>query len=202
MKLYGTLTSPYARLTRIVLLEKALSDRVELIWTKTRVADDPILGKHPSGRVPLLMLADGTVLEDTPVIVDYFDALKPPAQFQHSTSRQDWRYRGLEATARAMIDGVSVWVREVGRPMGEQSPGIIDHESRRAFRLADHFETLTEDPVLTGPLTMAQIYLFGALDIERRLPSFKWRDGRPNLVAWHARVSALPSVKGSAPPTK
>jgi glutathione S-transferase len=200
LKLYGTLTSPYARLTRIVMLEKRLQDVVELVWTKTRVADDPILGLHPSGRVPVLILADGTVLEDTPVIVDYLDALRPPARFTGSADRQDWRYRGMEATARAMIDGLSVWVREVGRPAGERSPGIIDHESRRAFRLADHFEALTADPILTGPLNMARIYLFGSLDVERRLPAFKWREDRPNLVAWHARISAHPSVKGSAPP--
>ena len=200
MKLYGTLTSPYARLTRIVLLEKGLGDKVELIWTKTRVADDPILAVHPSGRVPVLILEDGTVLEDTPVIVDYLDALAPPARFAHSADRQDWRYRGMEATARAMIDGLSVWSREVVRPAGERSPGIIAHETRRAYRLADHFEALTNDPLLTGPLTMAQIYLFGALDVERRLPAFKWREGRANLVAWHARIAAHPSVSGSAPP--
>lgn len=200
MKLYGTLTSPYARLTRIVLFEKGLADSVELVWTKTRVADDPILRTHPSGRVPVLILADGTALEDTAVIVDYLDALAPPARFTHTSDRRDWQYREIEARARAMIDGLSVWAREIVRPTGEQSPGIIDHESRRANRLADHFEALTGDPTLNGPLTMAQIYLFGALDIERRLPAFNWRAGRLNLVAWHARVSELASVKASAPP--
>jgi glutathione S-transferase len=200
MRLYGTLTSPYARLTRIVLLEKGLSDQVKLIWTKTRVAEDPILDVHPSGRVPVLILDDGSVLEDTVVIVDFLDTLSKPARFTRSADRGDWRYRGLEATARAMLDGVSVWVREVGRPIGEQSPDTINHEKRRAGRLADHFEALIDDPILSGPLNMAQIYLFGALDIERRLPACDWRDGRPNLVRWHNRVSALPSVMGSVPP--
>ena len=93
MKLYGTLTSPYARLTRIVMLEKGLGDRVELVWTKTRVADDPILAIHPSGRVPALILDDGTVLEDTALIVDYLDALAAPARFAHSADRRDWTYR-------------------------------------------------------------------------------------------------------------
>ncbi len=200
MKLYGTLTSPYARLTRIVMLEKGLDGEVELVWTKTRVPDDPLLGIHPSGRVPVLILDDGTVLEDTPVIVDYLDNLAPPARFTQSSSRGDWRYRAMEATARAMIDGLAVWAREVIRPRQEQSPTIIDHERGRASRLADHFESRIGDPVLNGPLSMAQIYLFGALDIERRLPDFRWREGRPGLVAWHSRIAALPSVVGSAPP--
>ncbi|MDA0340588.1 MAG: glutathione S-transferase family protein [Proteobacteria bacterium] len=201
MKLYGTLTSPYARLTRIVMLEKGLADRVELVWTKTRVADDPILAIHPSGRVPVLILDDGTVLEDTAVIVDYLDALAAPARFAHSADRRDWAYRGIEATARAMLDGLAVWAREVIRPAGEQSPGIIEHEARRAFRLADYFEGLLAKHRLSGPLTMAQIFLFGSLDVERRLPAFTWRDGRPSLVDWHARISELPSVRGSRPPS-
>lgn len=202
MKLYGTTTSPYARLTRIVLFEKNLADQVELIWTKTRVADDPILNVHPSGRVPVLVLENGTVFEDTPLIVDYLDTLSAPARFTHSADRTDWRYREIEARARAMIDGLSVWAREVVRSKAEQSPGIIKHEASRAYRLADHFETLTGDLVLTGPLTMAQIYLFGSLDVERRLPAFAWRQGRPNLVAWYKRISALPSVMASAPPPR
>jgi len=212
MKLYGTLTSPYARLTRIVMLEKGLGDRVELVWTKTRVADDPILAIHPSGRVPVLILDDGTVLEDTALIVDYLDALAAPARFTHSADRRDWVYRSIEGTARAMIDGLAVWAREVIRPMGEQSPGIIEHEARRAFRLADYFDGLLakhrvagaagdKASQLGGPLTMAQIFLFGSLDVERRLPTFNWRDGRPSLADWHTRVSELPSVRGSRPPS-
>jgi glutathione S-transferase len=218
MKLYGTLTSPYARLTRIVMLEKGLGDRVELVWTKTRVADDPILAIHPSGRVPALILDDGTVLEDTALIVDYLDALAAPARFAHSADRRDWTYRRIEATARAMLDGLAVWAREVIRPMGEQSPGIIEHEARRAFRLADYFEGLLakhrvagadgadggagdKANRLDGPLTMAQIYLFGSLDVEQRLPAFNWCDSRPSLVDWHARVSELSSVRRSRPPS-
>ena len=218
MKLYGTLTSPYARLTRIVMLEKGLGDRVELVWTKTRMADDPILAIHPSGRVPVLILDDRTVLEDTALIVDYLDALTAPARFTHSADRCDWAYRRIEGTARAMLDGLAVWAREVIRPMGEQSPGIIEHEARRAFRLADYFEGLLakhrvagaegttgaagdKASQLGGPLTMAHIFLFGSLDVERRLPAFNWRDGRPSLVDWHTRVSELPSVRGSRPPS-
>jgi hypothetical protein len=39
MNLDVTFTSPYARLARILVLEKALEDRVEIVAAKTRVAD-------------------------------------------------------------------------------------------------------------------------------------------------------------------
>ena len=41
MKLYITFTSPYARLARILVIEKTLEDRVEIIAAKTRTADRP-----------------------------------------------------------------------------------------------------------------------------------------------------------------
>jgi hypothetical protein len=42
MRLYVTFTSPYARLARIVGIEKGLQDRVEVIAAQTRVAGSPL----------------------------------------------------------------------------------------------------------------------------------------------------------------
>jgi hypothetical protein len=39
MKLYVTFTSPYARLAWILVIEKGLEDRVDVIEAKTRVAN-------------------------------------------------------------------------------------------------------------------------------------------------------------------
>jgi hypothetical protein len=48
MKLYVTFTSPYARLARILVIEKALEDRVEVIAAKTRIANSPYYQINPS----------------------------------------------------------------------------------------------------------------------------------------------------------
>ena len=50
MKLYVTFTSPYARLARILVIEKTLEGRVEIIAAKTRTADSPYYRINPSGR--------------------------------------------------------------------------------------------------------------------------------------------------------
>ena len=55
MKLYVTYTSPYARLARIVVMEKTLEDRVEIVEAKTRTRDSPYYQINPSGRVPYLV---------------------------------------------------------------------------------------------------------------------------------------------------
>ena len=65
MKLYVTLTSPYARLARILVLEKALEDRVEIIAAKTRAADSPYYQINPSGRVPYLIDDSSVGMEDS-----------------------------------------------------------------------------------------------------------------------------------------
>ncbi len=41
MQLYVTYGSPYARLARIIVIEKALEDRVEIIEAKTRTPGSP-----------------------------------------------------------------------------------------------------------------------------------------------------------------
>ncbi len=197
MKLYVTPTSPYARLAMIVRLEKGLDD-IELVWTRTRNPDDPMLAFNPSGRIPWLGLDDGSGLEDTEAIVDYLDTLAPPCRFAPLWGAAYWPYRRRLATARSMLDGVALWARELMRPEGERSPAIVEHERRRAARLADHFEAGID--AWEGPPDMPQLLLFCALDVERRLPEFDWRAGRPGLVAWHARVAALPAVAGSLPP--
>lgn len=207
MKLYVTPTSPYARLTMIVRLDLELEDAVDLVWTKSRVPDDPMLSFNPSGRIPYLQSDDGTGFEDTDVIIEYLDRLVPPrcyARPDPDAVGEDayWRFRRMEAGARSMLDGVSVWAREIIRPEGEQSPGIIAHERRRADRLAQSFEDeIGFAPLaLTGDgLNMAQLLLFCALDVHRRLPEMEWRDACPGLSAWYDRMLEIPAVGGSVP---
>src|SRR5215831_18771426 len=55
MKLYVTYGSPYARLARIIVVEKVLENRVEIIEAKTRAPGSPYYQINPSGRVPYLV---------------------------------------------------------------------------------------------------------------------------------------------------
>ena len=75
MKLYVTLRSPYARLARILVLEKELEDRIEIIQAKTRTPGSPYYQINPSGRVPFLVDDSGIGMEDS------FDLLQSPCLF-------------------------------------------------------------------------------------------------------------------------
>ncbi len=75
MQLYITPTSPYARVVGIVILEKGLAERVEIIVAETRRAESPYYRINPSGRVPYLVADDGVGLEDSALIAAYLDHL-------------------------------------------------------------------------------------------------------------------------------
>ena len=116
MKLYVTYTSPYARLARILVIEKALVDRVEIIEAKTRATDSLYYQINPSGRVPYLVDDAGVGMEDSQLICAYLDGLDGKPRFHDPLGKPDWSYLRLEFMARSMCDGISVWTREMSRP--------------------------------------------------------------------------------------
>ena len=150
MKLYVTYTSPYARLARIVVIEKALEDRVEIVEAKTRTRDSPYYQINPSGRVRYLIDDTGVGMEDSQLICAYLDSLDGKPRFHKPLSGADWAYLRLEFMARSMCDGISVWSREMHRPASERSPTVLAHEVARSQRMADVFEGHVSDPLMQG----------------------------------------------------
>jgi len=200
VKLILSKASPYARLAWVVMLEKGLEPRLEVVFTQTRIPNDPLFKIHPSGRLPCLILDDGTVLEDSRLVCAYLDALDGAPAFAPPQGVELWQYWRREETARSLLDGLAVWVRELRRPENERSPGIIRHETERARRMVDVLERDIGDAVWQGALNLPQIVLLTALQIERRMPDFAWREGHPGLVAWEAALAVRPSLAATALP--
>ena len=198
MKLYATPGSPYARMARIVVIEKGLEHRVEVIFAKTRTPDSPYYKINPSGRVPYLVRDDGVGLEESSVICAYLDRVDGKPRFQ--AAEDPWEAPRLEALARSLMDGLTVWLRELYRPPNERSPGVIRHEIDRAARMVDLWEREIAHPYMHGALNMAQLTLACALGLEARNPEFDWRSGHPRLVGWYVRIAARPSFVATAPP--
>jgi glutathione S-transferase len=197
MKLYVTPGSPYARMARIVVIEKGLQDRVEIVTAKTRTPGSPYYGVNPSGRVPYLVRDDGAGLEESAVICAYLDRLDSKPLFGDDPS---WDARRLESLARSLLDGLSVWQREILRLEGERSQGVIEHETERARRMIDLWEKEIGHPVMHGSLNLVQLTLACALGLEARNPGFRWRPGHPKLCAWYDAIAARPSFAATVPP--
>ena len=201
MKLYVTYTSPYARLARIVVIEKAIEDRVEIIEAKTRTLDSPYYQINPSGRVPYLVDDAGCGMEDSQLICAYLDSLDGKPRFHRPRSEPDWAYLRLEFMARSMCDGISVWSREMHRPASERSPTVLAHEVARSQRMADVFEHRhIANPLMHGPTRMAHLILAVALERARKCGLDSLTDGRPQLASWMPSMSDLPSMQRTAQP--
>jgi glutathione S-transferase len=200
MKLYITPGSPYARMARIVVMEKGLESRVEIITAQTRRVDSPYYRVNPSGRVPYLVRDDGVGMEESAVICAYLDHLDGRPAFDLPAGGNRWEARRLEALARSMLDGLAVWSREILRPQEERSPTVIHHEAQRSRRMTDLWESQIDQPLMHGALNMVQITLACALGLEARIPEFRWRPEHPKLRAWFDPIAARPSFAATAPP--
>ena len=200
MKLYISPGSPYARMARIVVLEKKLEARVEVIAAQTRTPGSPYYAINPSGRVPYLVRDDGVGMEESAVICAYLDQLDGRPAFALPAGEQGWEARRLDALARSMMDGLAVWLRETTRPQNERSPTIVQHEAARSARMVDLWEKEISHPLMRGGLNLAQITLACALALEVRNADFRWRPGHPGLSAWYDRIAARPSLAATAPP--
>jgi glutathione S-transferase len=200
MKLYISPGSPYARMVRIVTLEKGLASRVEIVVAQTRSSGSPYYRINPSGRGPYLVRDDGTGLEESAVICAYLDHLDGNPAFELPAGDPAWEARRLEGLARSMVDGLAVWGREIARPEDERSPTILQHEADRSGRMADLWESEIGHPLMRGALNLAQITLACGLGLEARNPHFRWRPGHPRLCDWFDRIAARPSFAATAPP--
>jgi len=200
MKLYITPGSPYARIVRIVILEKGLENRVEIIPAQTRLAGSPYYRINPSGRVPYLIRDDGVALEESALICAWLDHLDGKPLFDLPANETIWETRRLEALARSITDGLAVWSREIARATAERSPTLLQHEAQRSRRMAALWETEIEHPWMNSALNMAQITLACGLGLEARNPDLHWRPDHPKLCAWFDRLCARPSFAATTPP--
>jgi glutathione S-transferase len=198
MQLYVTYGSPYARIARIIVIEKALEDRVEIIEAKTRTRGSPYYQINPSGRVPYLIDEAGVGMEDSQLICAFLDGLDGRPRFHNASHASDWAYLRLEFAARSMCEGIAVWGREMARPENERSPTTLAHESARAQRMADFFEDRITDPLMQGG--MARLILAIAVEMARNRGLGDLTAGRRQLASWMRSISDLPSMKKTVPP--
>jgi glutathione S-transferase len=200
MRLFHTPGSPFARIVRVALRETGLLARIEEVETTLRDPASSLLPVNPVGRVPTLLLPDGTALTETALIIPFLDGLGPAAPLLPAGDAAAWAAFGR---ILGMLDGIGVWNRELRRPVEERSPGVIALETRRANRVADALEAEVAAGGwrLDGPPDAARIALGCALGYgERRHRAWAWREGRPALAAWFDRIAARPSFLATVPP--
>jgi len=129
LTLLATTTSPYARKVRIALAEKKYEYQLQELspWT----AGNPVHAFNPLGKVPVLILDDGTHLYDSRVIVEYLDTVSPGSRLIPEPSRQRIAVKRWEALADGVCDAAIAIVLEQRRPMKQQSKDWIDRQRKK-----------------------------------------------------------------------
>ena len=200
MKLYITPASPYARMARIVVIDKGLRiesksfRRRHVLWTarSTRSIHRAVFRISSVTTAP----AWRNPLSSAPISISLTVSQSSICRPVTNNGRPVV-WKGL---SRSMLDGLAVWGREITRPQNEQSPTVIRHEAERSTRMADLWEREIDHPLMHGPLNMVHITLACALDFIARVPDFHWRPGHPKLCEWFAPIAARPSFAATAPP--
>jgi glutathione S-transferase/environmental stress-induced protein Ves len=201
MQLYYSTGSPYARVIRVALREAGLLPQVRESVATLRDPASVLLPYNPVGRVPTLLLADGTVLTETPLILDHLDSLGAPHRLLPPTGPARWAAAARLGQVIGLLDGVAVWNRELRRPEHERSPGVIALETGRANRVLDTLEGVAVAWGFSGAPDAPRIALGCVLGYaEQRHRAWAWRDGRPRLAAWFEAMAARPSFQATIPP--
>lgn len=198
MKLLASLTSPYARKIRILLAEKGIDCAFEEAVPNAQ--DSPIPALNPLGKVPVLVRDDGSVLFDSPLILEWLDRSKPPLLLPPD-GEERWQVLLWQALADGMMDASVLLMTELRRAPEHRSRSALDHQAGKVARAMDYANARIRGDCLVGErFSLADIALGSALDyVDFRNPH-AWREQRPALADWHATVAARASFAATRPP--
>lgn len=192
MKLVISRTSPYARKTLITRLEKGLEDRIDLVASSFKLPGAQAVIRNPLGKVPCLILDDGTLVYDSPVICEFLDGLGgQPTLFPVEFER---RMAAIQAQALGdgVMDAAFSIVMENKRDDADPSAFWLQRWEAAILRGLDAMEM--SGPSVDASVTIGDVSYYSALSyLDLRLDRLNWRDRRPALSDWFDAISGRPS---------
>ena len=184
IRLLSNPASPFGRKVKMTARIKGLLDKITVETVNPTVPGDPVLtAANPLGKIPALILADGTALYDSRVICEYLDTLAPhPALFPREGLA---RFRMLTRAARAegvMEAALLIIYEDRFRPADKRVPSWI---TRQQGKIDGALAAIAADkPGLSGELDYSHVTLASALGyLDFRLHG-SWRAAHPALVTW------------------
>ena len=202
LKLIASTTSPYARKVRIALAEKKIE--YQMVESSGWSHGNPVHAWNPLGKLPVLILDDGTHLYDSRVIVEYIDLVSPVSRLIPEPARQRIAVKKWEALADGVCDASSAIVIERRRPANLQSDEWIARQRRKIDEgTAELARELGERAWCHGEgYSLADIATGAALGyLDLRFAELDWRDLYPNLARLADKLDKRASFADTAPST-
>ena len=193
-----TLTSPYGRKVRMAADILGLSERIAIVPADTLDETDSLRQQNPLGKMPCLLLPDGTAIYDSSIIIEFLQDVA------NNDKLLPWR--GIERFARLtqarLADGITdaallmVYERRF-RAEAQVSERWLAHQQGKIERGLAAFEKAP--PQGTTVIALGLACALGYLDWRR---PYDWRAHFPVLVRWLERFAdAEPALRKSDPHT-
>ena len=189
------------RKVRIALAEKKIEYQMQPAspWEP----GNPVHAWSPLGKVPVLVLDDGTHLFDSRVIVEYIDTVSPVSRLIPEPNRQRIEVKRWEALADGICDAAMALVLERRRPAKQQNAEWIERQQQKiAAGVAELARELEEKTWCNGEsYTLADIATGCALAyLDLRYAELDWRRDYANLGRLAEKLAKRPSFQETAPP--
>ena len=201
MKLYHSPASPFVRKALVAAHETGLAERIEIVTVAlTPVESNAELDEeNPLGKIPALILEDGTALFDSPVICEYLDTRHDGPRLFPAGGPERWTALRRQALADGLLDAAILCRYETFlRPAERQWTDWVDGQRAKFRRALDALEGEADnfgDAVDIGTIAAgcAADYLdFRSLDDG-------WRDTRPRLAGWLEGFVERPLMQATRP---
>ena len=203
MKLIGSVTSPYVRKVRIVMLEKKLDYQfvLEDVWA----ADTTMHLSNPLGKVPCLVMEAGEAIFDSRVIVEYLDTLSPVGKLIPAQGRERAEVKTWEALADGVMDAALVARLEAtwaGRSAEQRCAAWIARQTAKIdTALQAMSKGLGDKAYCSGVhFSLSDVAVGCALAyLDFRFPDIAWRHAHPKLARLQDKLSLRPSFIDTQP---
>ncbi|MDP3339314.1 glutathione S-transferase N-terminal domain-containing protein [Frigidibacter sp.] len=196
MKLYWSPRSPFVRKVMIVLHERGLLDRVELIRAPVQL-DGPLnpalMRVNPLGKIPALVCDEGRVILGSPVICAFLGGLGDGPGLVPADPRARLDSLRWEVLGDGLTDILLLWRSLIRNGIAADSP-ISDSYRGKIPAILSSLEAecaaLAAVPFGLGHIAIA--CALGQLDF--RYPHCGWRLAFPALAEWAEDLNRRPSL--------
>ncbi len=194
MKLYGLPASPFAR--KVVACAVARDLGLALTPAKVNPTSPEVQAANPLGKIPALLLDDGTGLYDSPVICEYLDHQGNAPKLFPPAGPTRWTALRRQALADGLMDAAVLRRGEAARPQETARDTVI---ARQKSVVELSLDAMENDIPGDAPDIGAIAYgcALGYLDF--RYADEPWRTTHPRLAVWYERFSKQPCMLTTQP---
>lgn len=189
MILRSTPASPFARKVRIAVSLLGLASEIDVRGVDLDSATDDIRAQNPIGKIPVLILDDGTAYYDSRVIVEYLDYRAGGGRIIPREAPARFDALRLQALCDGILDACILLVYEGRyRPPEMRVQLWVDRQADKVTRGLKALEAAP--PKLDAVPDIGQIALACLLGYRDLRFGGTWRKDHPKLVTWLDKFAA------------